>query len=118
MNPHINQFFNSHFSHQKKRNIFFPARPRVCHNCHLPKTKKKIDFGQFSLLHQGLISICAQGGAGGAGHGEVTNFVDQQQFNAFQINIQNQLNQLNLFQQQILQTLANIQIRLHALDGQ
>ena len=76
--------------------------------------------------------MCAHGEAG-AGHGGDTNFVDQQQFNAFQINIQNQINlfqqqfnafqiniqnQINLFQQQNLQTLDNIQIRLHALDGQ
>ena len=55
--------------------FFFPQRPRICQNCHLPKAKKKIDYTQFNILHQGLICMCVHGGAGGhggaaaAGHG-------------------------------------------------
>ena len=74
MNQQINQFCRSHFTYQEKRNVFFPQRPRICQNCHLPKAKKKIDYTQFNILHQGLICMCVHGGAGGhggaaAGHG-------------------------------------------------
>ena len=78
--------------------------------------------GAGGVKHGGA-GATGHGGTGGAGHGgvgygeagEAENFVTQQQFNAFQINIQNQLNQ---FRQQILQIFDNIQIRLRAIDGQ
>ena len=146
MNRQINQFCNSHFNHQEKRNIFFPARPRVCHNCNLPKAKKRIDFGNFSNLYQRLICMCGYAGAGGhggaghagaghggaggvghvgaghggAGHGGAggAGHGGAGGANFVTLNQFNAfMNQFNVFQNQFNAFQANVLQRLHALDG-
>ena len=68
MNARINTFCNSRFSRQEKRDVFFPVRPRICHNCHRPKAKKKIDFADLSNFHQNLIFMCPHAGVHGGAH--------------------------------------------------
>ena len=111
MDPRINTFCRSHFSRQEKRGFFFPVQPRTCHTCHRPKDKKHIDFDNFSNYHQNLICMCpqpahipggARGGHGGAAPGGYNNFVTIAQFNAFQNQILNSINQINNNTNQII----------------
>ena len=68
----VDNFCQSHFSADEKRNIFFHRNPRICNICNRPITKKTLNINNFSNNHRALVCGCHNaahhaGGAGGHG---------------------------------------------------
>ena len=53
----MEDFCNSHFSFNEKRDLFFPAHPVIYRTCRRPRIKRLIDLNDFSLHHQNLICM-------------------------------------------------------------
>ena len=140
----VDEFCNSHFSFEEKRELFFPDHDVICRTCHKPRIKRLINLQDFSIRHQNLICMFGRphGGVppavaphGGApcptlhgAHGPHINplYVRRVEFNVFRAlvnqnmqQLQNQQNQLkgNLLQLQN-QLQGNMQQLQNQLQGQ
>ena len=91
----VDNFCQSHFSADEKRNIFFHRNPRICNMCNRPITKKTLNINNFSNNHRALVCGChnAAHHAGGAGGHQI--FVTVAQFNQFRNMIFQSLFQIN-----------------------
>ena len=119
----VDEFCNSHFSFEEKRELFFPDHAVVCRTCHKPRIKRLIDLHDFSIRHQNLICMFGRphGGAPGpalhGAHGPHINplYVTRVEFNAFKAlvnqNMQQLQNQINNMQGN-MQKLQNQQNQL------
>ena len=119
----VDEFCNSHFSFEEKRELFFPDHAVVCRTCHKPRIKRLIDLHDFSIRHQNLICMFGRphGGAPGpalhGAHGPHINplYVTRVEFNAFRAlvnqNMQQLQNQINNMQGN-MQKLQNQQNQL------
>ena len=120
----VDEFCNSHFSFEEKRELFFPDHAVVCRTCHKPRIKRLIDLHDFSIRHQNLIcmfgrphggvppAVAPHGGAPGpalhGAHGPHINplYVTRVEFNAFRALVNQNMNQL---QNQINNMQGNMQ---------
>ena len=53
----VDEFCNSHFGFQEKRELFFPDHAVICRTCHKPRIKRLIDLHDFSIRHQNMICM-------------------------------------------------------------
>ena len=119
----VDEFCNSHFSFEEKRELFFPDHAVVCRTYHKPRIKRLIDLHDFSIRHQNLICMFGRphGGAPGpalhGAHGPHINplYVTRVEFNAFRALVNQNMQQL---QNQINNMQGNMQQLQNQLQGQ
>ena len=126
----VDEFCNSHFSFEEKRELFFPDHAVVCRTCHKPRIKRLIDLHDFSIRHQNLICMFGRphGGAPGpalhGAHGPHINplYVTRVEFNAFKAlvnqNMQQLQNQINNMQGNMQQLQNQLQGNMQQLQNQ
>ena len=139
----VDEFCNSHFSFEEKRELFFPDHAIVCRTCHKPRIKRLIDLHDFSIRHQNLICMFGRphGGVPPAGaphdgapgpalhgaHGPHINplYVTRVEFNAFKAlvnqnmqQLQNQINNMQGNMQQLQNQQNQLQGNMQQLQNQ
>ena len=121
----VDIFIRSHFNSNEKRRLFFHENPWICHTCHKPRVKARINTDDFSNGHRRLIYTCLRNQH--APHGppaptppQANDFVTRAEFNVLQ-NTVNQLNinvnQLNINVNQLTNNMAQMNQTINRIEN-
>ena len=114
----VDIFIRSHFNSNEKRRLFFHENPWICHTCHKPRVKARINTDDFSNGHRRLICISprnqhAPHGPPAPAPAQANDFVTKAEFNV----LQNTVNQLNINVNQLTNNVNQLTNNLNQLTN-